>query len=297
MSASVRADRRRTVVIGHMTESVLHVVFSDSAAGLLRPALRKIDRSWRVLSFPDNLGFGPIDPPDPDVRLEWMKQQLGVASVDWDWLPSKTNAFWSIALAGHSRIVVWVSRRTVMEYSGFLEWVWRLGQMAYDVVDLTDVRTEWRLPDGTVTTDRVTSLGLLDPDQVRIHALLKGAARLSAPMRNYYRQMWQQLRTENAALRIIREDRLRSAPITYFDDLLYACASDQWLKVARVVGHALVESWDDHGIQTSDLVLGARVRALAEVGQLEARGDLADWQQGEVRLPAPQREGADSPAT
>jgi hypothetical protein len=271
-----------------MSEATLHVVFSDSAAGLLRRALGKVDRSGRVLAFSDDLGFGPINPPDPQVRLDWMKEQLGVLAEEWDWLPAKTNAFWSIALAPHGRIVVWLSRRTVMEYSGFLEWVWRLGQAAYEVVDLTDVKTQWLLPDGTVTTDRVTSLGLLNPDQVDIPAFLQRAVQLSAPMRNYYRQMWQQLRAENAALRIIRADRLRSAPITYFDELLYSCASEQWLKMARVVGQAAVESWDDDGVQTRDIVLTARVRALVAAGQLEGRGDLADLHRSEVRITAPQ---------
>ena len=284
-----------TIAMRDMIESTLHVVFSDSAAGLLRQALRKVDRSGRVLAFADNLGFGPIDPPDPEVRLDWMRQQLGVSAADWDWLPAKTNAFWSIALAGHSRIVVWVSRRTVMEYSGFLEWVWRLGQMAYEVIDLTDVETEWQMPDGTVKTDRVTSLGLLNPDQVRIRTFLHGAVPLSATFRNYYRQMWQRLRAENAALRIIRDDRLQSAPITYFDQLVHRCASDDWLTVARVVGQALVESWDDDGVQTSDLVLAARVRSLVATGHLEGRGDLADWQHSEVRLPAAQGDGPTSP--
>ena len=47
-----------------------------------------------------------------------------------------------------------------------------------------------------------------------------------------------------------------------------------------VVGKALV--WD--GSQTSDLVLAARVRALANAGRLEAQGDLDDLQHSEVRL-------------
>jgi len=111
-----------------MSKSTLHIVFSGSAAGLLRQALKKIGRPARVLSFDDNLGFGPIDPPDPDVRLDWMIQHLGAAREDWDWLPAQTNEFWSTALTAIERPVVWMTRRTVFEYSGFLEWVWRLDE-------------------------------------------------------------------------------------------------------------------------------------------------------------------------
>jgi len=127
-----------------MTKSTLHVVFSDSAAGLLRRALRKAGRTGQVLSFSDNLSFGPINPPDSQIRLEWKKQHLGAALQDWDWLPAKTSEFWSIALSASEQLIVWTSRRTTLEYSGFLEWVWRCGNKTYDVVDLTDAVTEGR---------------------------------------------------------------------------------------------------------------------------------------------------------
>jgi hypothetical protein len=268
-----------------MSEATLHVVFSDSAARLLRPALRKVDPWGRVLAFPDDLGFGPINPPDPQARLAWMKQQLRVPAEDWDRLPAKTNAFWSIALAPHGRIVVWASRRTVMEYAGFLEWIWRLGEQPYRVVDLTDVETEWQMPDGTVRTGRVTSLGLLEPDQIEIDRFLVRARPLPVSWLDRYLGMWRQLREENSALRIIRDDRLQSVPLTHFDQLVLSCVPAQWLTVSRVVGQALVEAWDDDGIQTSDIVLAGRTRALMEAGQLEHHGDLADWLQCEVRLP------------
>jgi hypothetical protein len=58
-----------------MAEPTLHVVCGDSAAGLLRQALRKAGRQERVLAFPDNLSFGPINPPDVGLRLEWMKHR------------------------------------------------------------------------------------------------------------------------------------------------------------------------------------------------------------------------------
>jgi hypothetical protein len=100
--------------------------------------------------------------------------------------------------------------------------------------------------------------------------------------------MWRQLRAENAPLRIVRNDRLQSASLDHFDELVLACASDQWLGVEQVVGRALVEAWDEDGVQTGDLVLAARVRALIEAGRLEARGEAPDWRRGEVRLPAQQ---------
>jgi hypothetical protein len=272
-----------------MDQPTLHVVFSDSAGRLLRSVLRKVDPTGRVVALPDDLSFGPIDPPDPRLRLEWMQQVLGAPASAWDWLPAKTGAFWSIAVSAPGRIVAWVSRRTVMEYAGFLEWIWRIGERDFELVDLTDVETEWELPDGTVRRGRVMSLGLLDPDQIQIHRFLDHARVLPAASRDTYRRTWQQLREENAPLRIIRNERLQSAPITHFDALAYACASEEWLTVERVVGQALVEAWDDDGIQTNDLVLAARIRALVEAGHLECRGSRADWRNCEIRVCRPAR--------
>jgi len=269
-----------------MADPTLHVVFSRSAAGLLYQALKKGGRSDRILAFDDNLGFGPIDPPDPDVRLDWMVQELGVARKDWDWLPEDTRDFWSVALAANGRTVVWTTKRMVREYSAFLEWVRLLEERPYDVVDLTDTEIAWRRPDGATTKARVTSLAHLNPDYVDILSLLDRAAPLSPSLRQQYQEMWQQLRSESAPLRILRADRLRSAPMTHLDNLVCAHTSDAWLSVMRVVGETMGNAWADDGIQVDDLVLCARVRALVDAGKLEARGDMSDCRRSEVRRPA-----------
>jgi Protein of unknown function len=177
----------------------------------------------------------------------------------------------------------------VVEHAGMLEWIWRLGQRRFEIVDLTDVETEWELPDGTVRTGRVISLGLLDPDQIHIHRFLSHARVLPPSLRDRYDGMWRQLRGENAPLRILRNEQLQSAPITHFDALAYACASEQWLTVERVVAQALVDAWDENGIQTSDVVLAARMRALVEAGRLQCRGDPDDWRNCEIRIFRPAR--------
>ena len=50
---------------------MLHIVFGESAGGALRLALRQAGRDDEVLSFDDDLSFGPIAPADPIVRAAW----------------------------------------------------------------------------------------------------------------------------------------------------------------------------------------------------------------------------------
>jgi hypothetical protein len=50
------------------------------------------------------------------------------------------EALWKAALIEDVRRVAWVSRRSASEYSGFLEWLWRLGDLPYEVVEPADMR-------------------------------------------------------------------------------------------------------------------------------------------------------------
>ncbi|MGZ5792326.1 MAG: DUF3658 domain-containing protein [Croceibacterium sp.] len=74
------------------------------------------------------------------------------------------------------------------------------------------------------------------------------------------------------------------APISFFDSVLMSHATDDWQKVARIVGKALATEWDDGVFQTGDLVLAARV--LVDCGRLEYRGkNPLEMRFSEVRLP------------
>src|SRR3954466_11039691 len=108
-----------------MTRTLLHIVFTPSGAGSLRQALASAGRDEQVISFFDDLSFGPIDPPDLPLRSKWVEEALGWTG--WHDIAPKTEAFWREALSPGRRKVAWLSRRSAMEYTGFLEWLWRLG--------------------------------------------------------------------------------------------------------------------------------------------------------------------------
>jgi Protein of unknown function/Domain of unknown function (DUF1835) len=255
----------------------LHVLFNPSAAGLLRRALAELGRADRVISSFDNLSFGPINPPDGMLRAKWVKEKLGHA--DWEVVMAGTAEFWSEAVAP-GRKIAWMSRRSTMEYAGFLEWLWRLGDEACDVIDLTDVEVVGHGPPRLAL-----SLGLLPSDQILSNGLIDRAQTLAPEARRRYREIWGRLRAENAALRVLGSDGFVSALITFFDPILLSCATGNWQRAARLVGEALANELGDGLLQTGDLLLIARVRALVAAGHLESRGDLLDIHRGEVRLP------------
>ena len=95
------------------------------------------------------------------------------------------------------------------------------------------------------------------------------------------------LRSENTPLREIDGNQLASAPNSFFDSVLMSYVTNDWQKVARIVGHALASQMDDCIIQAGDLLLVARVDALVETVGWKF-GAAHDMHVSEVRLPKPQ---------
>src|SRR5690242_9875451 len=85
-------------------------------------------------------------------------------------VPSSSERRWDEALFPDNRKVAWLSRRSAMEYAGFLDWLWRLGDQPCEVVDLTDVKipniVERRRP-----PDLALSIRMLHPDRIRDNRL------------------------------------------------------------------------------------------------------------------------------
>jgi Protein of unknown function/Domain of unknown function (DUF1835) len=271
-----------------MSQTVLHFVFTASGAGCLVRALRKAGRDDQVIACFDDLSFGPINPPASSLRAKWVESELG--RTDWHDLAGASERLWDDARFPDNRKVAWLSRRSAMEYAGFLEWLWRLGDAPCEVVDLTNVKISYRPEhDPPRAPELAMSLGLLDPDRMLNDNIWDMAEPLQMAMRGRYRELWQQLQSEDAPLRVIDGDQLVSAPISFFDSTLISYVTDDWQKVARIIGHALASQMDDCILQAGDLLLVARVDALVESGRLEIRGESAhDMHVSEVRLPKPQ---------
>ncbi|RUU57942.1 DUF1835 domain-containing protein [Mesorhizobium sp. M2C.T.Ca.TU.009.01.2.1] len=104
---------------------VVHVVFNMSAAGSLRHALAHMGRHETVIGLPDDLSFGPVDPPAIDLRARWMEDVLGFERRPD--LEQEADLFWSRATGRDIAPVAWVCRRNALEFAGFLEFVWRIG--------------------------------------------------------------------------------------------------------------------------------------------------------------------------
>jgi Protein of unknown function/Domain of unknown function (DUF1835) len=268
-----------------MTPTVLHFVFTPSGAGCLVQALRKAGRDDQVIASHDNLSFGPINPGDASSRAEWAENELG--QTDWDDRTAASERDWDEARFPDNRKIAWLTRRSAMEYAGFLDWLWRLGDSPCEVVDLTDVTVSYCPQQGPPGPPSLAmSLGLLNADKISDDRLWDLAKPLQPNERQGHLDLWQRLRSENAPLRVIEDGRLVSAPISFFDEALMSFVTEHWQKVSRVIGEALVSEMYQGVLQSGDMCLSARLDAMARDGRLEIQGGSAhDMHVSEVRLP------------
>jgi hypothetical protein len=245
-----------------LAEPDLHVIFSPSAAGSLKQALKETGRSGRVICPFDDFGFGPIAADDPDARARWVGDALGY--TDWHEAVASNAPVLTESLSSTRPPIVWVSLNQARSYAGFLWWLAHMRDAPCSIIE----------------RNGLSLLPWTDLAELFDHHIP-----LPAPERERYRDMWEQLRTENAALRVIEKGRLVSKDIDFFDAALLRLATPEWQKMARIVAGLLVEFFDADLYQTGDLVLSARLADLADGGALEWRGEALNMQQCEMRLP------------
>jgi multidrug efflux pump subunit AcrA (membrane-fusion protein) len=88
--------------------------------------------------------------------------------------------------------------------------------------------------------------------------------------------------TELSPAESARVARLSQAELALIDAALLSQVSDDWRKVARVVGMAMLSMPDRLG-EVPDIFFAKRVGRLVESGQLESQGDLRRMRFSEVR--------------
>jgi hypothetical protein len=270
-----------------MTQTIAHFVFTLSGAGNLVRALRSAGREDPVVATCHDFNFGPIDPSDPSARTKWLEKELGrIDRKD----TGRSERVWDEGRFPGHRKVAWFTRRSAMEYAGFLDWLWHRGDTPCDVVDLSEVELSYPPREGPSGQRILPSLALLHEDIIAHNKLWELAEPLPMTERLRYRELWGQLLSENAPLRVIEGDKLVSAPISFFDSMLMSYVTDKWQRAVIVFASVTISHWDDEIWQTDETFLAARMRSLVESGRVEIRGEATpDMVRDEVRLPMGRR--------
>ena len=263
------------------TVETVHVAFGPSRAESIRMALQRQGCEARVIALPGALNVGPINPPNPDVRQAWIKSVLRCEPADDR---REDEAPWTEATSACVNPVFWVCLRDAGEHASFLEFAFRMAGRPFDIVDATGL--DFVTCDGVQTP---WSLGLMRPEDIIVSGLAGRRRLFSRSESEAAFAAWLQLRRENAPLRIVRDGRLVSAPLTSFDACLIDQSAPEWEVVAKLIGRAmeyLSFGMEPPGQSPGDTVLFGRVLALADAGALDIAGAGPGMRDYEVRAPA-----------
>ena len=252
----------------------VHVTFGPSATGSLKIAFKTLGRNEEVLGLVDDFSFGPIASADRRRRTQWNADELGF-DVDPDFV-AYDEEFWERIHAVRTEIVVWMSRRDVQEYCGFLNLLCEVQDAPVSIVDVADVKFVGL--DGAALPDASKCFGSIPTAHIIDRNLLDRATRVSSAERDAFRVEWQRLQDENAAVRVLTPTGLVSAPISQFDAMIISCISSEWQKCARVIGNSIFKLTDGEFHQLTNVeFLWSRLLTLMDGEVVEGKNEQELW--------------------
>ena len=136
-----------------------------SRAETVRDALRSQGCEARAIALPSVLNYGPVDPPDPDVRQAWIRTVL---RCDPDDDQRELEQPWADATSAGVRPVYWVCMTDAAGQASLLEFAFRMAGRPFDLVDATGldvvtrhgIRKPWSL--GIMRREDIIGSGLKD---------------------------------------------------------------------------------------------------------------------------------------
>jgi hypothetical protein len=265
-----------------MSREVINIVFGDLAKTTLAHALAVHRREEEILTFPDDLSFGPINPLEGVVRAKWIVDNFHVSPGKWGVFPRRFARFQNLLSRTDAKINCWVCPNSVYELCGFFEIICKHDQRDLYYIDTMRIDAA-QLAHAKVSERAAIRLAHLSP-AIASHLIGKEVL-VSASMRAERRAIWHKLRAENAPLRTIGPNGIESIALSSFDSTLLAQVGLEWRPARSVVIYAAVAANTNDFFRVDMIVLAGRLQALVKEGRIEASGDISDWPAMQVRLP------------
>ena len=254
---------------------MIHVVFSPSAAGILRRVLGDRRSNEKVIDLTDSLDWGPINFDHLSEREDWLDRNAPLnfreRSEDdtsdfakWDWLASGEERFRKAVSADPQRLI-WLAPRSAAEQAGLYWYLDRFGGMHAQMI-IVDYP-----PRGAWQDEVPSRLGSLNEGQIA--EFLDECPRVPWDAKRFPADRWRQLVAENTLLRVVRGGVLQSVSEDFLDQFLLANCPGEWTESFRVEGSTLGSIWDA-GFDVDSAFLTWRLRELVRLGEIECESDL-----------------------
>jgi len=261
---------------------VTNVVFGELAASTLRQALHNSNEPGEILTFPDDLSFGPINPADGLPRERWINDNFHLLPEQWEIFPINMAPFFHSISSPESKIMCWVCNNSIYEYCGFGEIIRQIGGENLYFISTMDLDVSAFKQADTPKEEIPLRLAHMSP-LIASH-LVGREVLVSASLRAVRGATWQRIRNENAPLRTIGLQGVESVSISYFDSILLAHLGSDWRPMRSVVTYAAIAANPNDYFRVDMIVLAGRLNALIREGRIETAGSATDYMSVNVRL-------------
>lgn len=249
---------------------MIHIVFSDSAAGSVKYGLKD---AVNVINLGDNLSQGPISNNiDYEMRQEW------ISTVSNDEERAEIEHFIKEGydnfhndlnqIKDDDEVCIWFGNNSY-EKCGLMYFLTKLNR--YENVSLINV-SNVTLNEGEFNEYYPRAVGEIMPEKLNI---IFNKEQHPLTQETFYKltHYWISLVKENSTLRVFNNSKVISVPENYYDDAILKTtmklSKDGYRKCARIIGEILGHSED---CVTDDYIFW-RIKELIHKGKLLYNGD------------------------
>ncbi|KDR95886.1 protein of unknown function [Peptoclostridium litorale DSM 5388] len=264
-------------------DKFIHIVFGDSAAGVLRYFLNKGEHEFngKVINFSDDFSIGPIYEIDTEEgfrrRLEWFRSVFEkIGELDWFEEAAKgiVDSYEKVRSVGQgANIIVWHGENASNQ-AGL-----RYLSSVLDEKDMYELDISKAI--GTVRGENEyipRSLAEMSPED--IGDIIFHVKKVEKEKHAALKEEWKHLRDSPENLRILKGEGVFGVNDEYYDDEILLSCTYNFKKAARVIGKIMGKSEQLIG----DMYIDYRLRALIESKKIEGRGSIKRMRDFDVRV-------------
>lgn len=253
----------------------IHIVFSESSAGSLKQAIKKLKINDIVITIPINFSIGPLwqlhQIEGLEKRRDWLFEHINLEDeFIFDYIPRIEESWMKLqALPEQCKIFIW-GCENAHEQTGIAYAVYLLREKNNQIYIGLDQEHQQSL-----TRQDILHTGELAPEQwMEYIKNVENYLLLSIDERQKWIELWVTLaQSKDVFLRTWEEGRLTPVSENYLDEMIIAKARElqkgkEFMKSARLIGEVIGHL--DQPIE--DLFIEYRLRTLAFLGVFELKG-------------------------
>ena len=262
----------------------LHIVFGDSAEGLLKFSLKWHNKSEfcdEIFNFKDDFSIGPLMNIDNNEnltsRINWFEKifiTTGTSDIYKDFENNIVSFYDSLSLISEKdSIVIWHGKNPCDQTA--LRYLCNKFQnnKIYEI-DISKFEIKFNGDENYIPK----SVAHCNPQD--IEELFFNISEIEKETRKNFSNQWNNINNSNKNLRLLENNNVVSVNENYFDSEILENCTDNFKMTTKIIGDTMGKS--DHMI--SDLYIDYRIRTLINERQLIYRGNLKRMRDFEIKL-------------